>query len=145
MKHGATADNGSTRVQEGQAMEHEGHRIARLEAVTIDCHDPERLAAFWASIFGAVETWRGGDPVHYIDLGGTDGSPVLRFQRVPERKTVKDRIHLDLHVDDIDEACGRVIELGGVRVDQDDLHEYDVVFRVMLDPDGNEFCLVSEA
>ncbi|MGZ5294856.1 MAG: VOC family protein [Actinomycetota bacterium] len=113
--------------------------------MTIDCHDPEGLAAFWASIFGAGEEWRGGDPVQYIDLGATDGSPMLRFQRVPEPKTVKDRIHLDLRVDDIDEACGRVIELGGVRVEQGDVHEYDVAFRVMLDPEGNEFCLVSDA
>ncbi len=126
-------------------MEANGYRIARLDSVTIDCHDPARLAAFWASIFGAVEVWRGGDPVQYIDLGETDGSPVLRFQRVPEPKTVKDRIHLDLRIDDIDEACARIIELGGVRVEQDDLHEYDVVFRVMFDPEGNEFCLVSEA
>lgn len=126
-------------------MKDNGDRIARLDSVTIDCHDPERLAAFWASIFGTVEEWSGGDPVQYIDLGATDGSPVLRFQRVPEPKTVKDRIHLDLRVDNIDEACGRVIELGGVKVEQDDLHEYDVVFRVMLDPEGNEFCLVSDA
>jgi len=126
-------------------MEDKGDRIARLDSVTIDCHDPERLAAFWASVFGAGEEWRGGDPVRYIDLGATDGSPVLRFQRVPEPKTVKDRIHLDLRVDDIDEACRRVVGLGGVRVEQGDFHEYDVVFRVMLDPEGNEFCLVSEA
>ena len=53
------------------------------------------------------------------------------------------RIHLDLRVDDIEEASRRVIELGGVRVEQDDIREYDVVFRVMLDPEGNEFCLVS--
>jgi predicted enzyme related to lactoylglutathione lyase len=123
----------------------DGHRIARLDSVTIDCHDPEGLAAFWASIFGAAEEWRGGDPVQYVDLGATDSSPVLRFQRVPESKTVKDRIHLDLRVDDIEEACGRVNQLGGVRVERDDFHEYDVVFRVMLDPEGNEFCLVSDA
>ncbi len=113
--------------------------------MTIDCHDPERLAAFWASVFGTVEAWQGGDPVQYIDLGSSDGSPVLRFQRVPEPKTVKDRIHLDLRVDDIEDASSRVIELGGVRQEQDDIREYDVVFRVMLDPEGNEFCLVSEA
>jgi hypothetical protein len=41
--------------------------------VTIDCHDPERLAAFLASMFGTVEEWRGGDPVRYIDLGATVG------------------------------------------------------------------------
>jgi hypothetical protein len=62
-----------------------------------------------------------------------------------EPKTVKDRIHLDLRVDYIDEVCGRIIELGAVRVGQGDLHEYDVVFRVTLDPDGSEFCLVSHA
>jgi predicted enzyme related to lactoylglutathione lyase len=83
--------------------------------------------------------------VQYIDLAGTDGSPVIRFQRVPEPKTVKDRIHLDLRVDDIEEACQRVIEFGGIRVEQGDVREYDVVFRVMLDPEGNEFCLVSYA
>lgn len=122
-----------------------GHRVARLDSVTIDCHDPERLAAFWASVFGTAEEWRGGDPVQYVDLGATDGSPVLRFQRVPEPKTVKDRIHLDLRVDDIDEACARIVGLGGVRAQQGDVREYDVVFRVMLDPEGNEFCLVSDA
>ena len=124
-------------------MKGEGTGIARLGSVTIDCRDPERLASFWSSVFGTAETWRGGVPVQYIDLGSTDRSPVLRFQRVPESKTVNDRIHLDLRVDDIEEACRRVIESGGVRVEQDDLHEYDVVFRVMLDPEGNEFGLVS--
>ena len=44
-----------------------------------------------------------------------------------------------------EEAYRRVIELGGVRLEQDDIREYDVVFRVMLDPEGNEFCLVSDA
>jgi predicted enzyme related to lactoylglutathione lyase len=124
-------------------MKGNGHRIARFDAVTVDCLDPERLVAFWASVLGVAEKWRGGDPVQYIDLGAADGSPVIRFQRVPEPKAVKDRIHLDLRVDDIDEASGRVIELGGVRVEQNDVSEYDVVFRVMLDPEGNEFCLIT--
>ena len=53
------------------------------------------------------------------------------------------RIHLDLRVDDIEEASRRVIELGGVRVKQSDVSEYDVVFRAMLDPEGNEFYLIS--
>jgi predicted enzyme related to lactoylglutathione lyase len=126
-------------------MNGDGHRVARLDSVTIDCHDPERLALFWGSMFGTAEEWRGGDPVQYVDLAETDGSPVLRLQRVPEPKTVKDRIHLDLRVDDIEDASRRVVELGGARLEQDDIHEYDVVFRVMLDPEGNEFCLVSQA
>ena len=122
----------------------ETSRIARLDTVTIDCRDPERLAAFWASVFGTQEGWRGGDPVQYIDLSETEASPGLRFQRVPEPKTVKDRIHLDLRVDDIEEAAARVTALGAERAPQDDFQEFNVVFRVMLDPEGNEFCLVME-
>jgi hypothetical protein len=45
----------------------------------------------------------------------------------------------------IDEACARIVELGGVRVEQDDVRECDAVFRVMLDPEGIEFCLVPDA
>jgi len=119
-------------------------RIAGLDAVTIDCRDPERLAAFWASVFGTQEEWRGGDPVQYIDLGQTETSPRLRFQRVPEPKTVKDRIHLDLCVEDIEETTARVMALGAKRLCQDDFDEHDSAFRVMLDPEGNEFCLVME-
>jgi len=88
------------------------------------------------------EEWRGGDPVQYIDLSETEWSPKLRFQRVPEAKTVKDRIHLDLRVDDIDEVAARVIALGAERAPGGDFREFDGVFRVMLDPEGNEFCLV---
>jgi predicted enzyme related to lactoylglutathione lyase len=120
-------------------------RVARLDSVTIDCEDPERLARFWSAVFGTSEEWRGGEPVQYIDLNPTEGSPKLRFQRVAEPKTVKDRIHLDLEVDDIEGTYRSVIELGASRVEQDDFHEYDVVFRVMLDPEGNEFCLVSKS
>jgi predicted enzyme related to lactoylglutathione lyase len=126
-------------------MKEVGAPIARLDSVTVDCRDPERMATFWASVFGTAEEWRGGDPVQYIDLAGTDGSPVIRFQRVPEQKTVKNRLHFDLRVDDIEEACHRAIGLGGARVEQGDFREYDAVFRVMLDPEGNEFCLVADA
>jgi len=122
----------------------ETSRIARLDSVTIDCNDPEALAAFWAAVFDSKEDWRGGDPVQYIDLSATDASPRLRFQRVPEPKTVKDRIHLDLRVDDIEVAAARVMALGARPAPSDDFREFNVVFRVMLDPDGNEFCLVME-
>lgn len=118
--------------------------IARIDSVTIDCRDPELLAGFWASVFAADEEWRGGDPVQYIDLGQTERSPRLRFQRVPEPKTVKDRIHLDLRVDDLEESAARVIAIGARRTPAEDFREYNVVFRVMLDPEGNEFCLVME-
>lgn len=119
-------------------------RIARLDSVTIDCNDPEALAGFWAAVFDTKEDWRGGDPVQYIDLSATEASPRLRFQRVPEGKTVKDRIHLDLRVDDLEAAAAQVIALGARPAPSDDFREFNVVFRVMHDPEGNEFCLVME-
>ena len=73
------------------------------------------------------------------------GLPCFGSSGFPSRRQSRTGTHLDLRVDDIEEACRRVIELGGVRMEQNDLHEYDVVFRVMLDPEGNEFCLVCDA
>ena len=68
--------------------------------------------------------------------------PIIRLQRVPEPKTVKDRIHLDLSVTDLDAATARVEAIGATRASSEDFFEYGVSFRVMLDPEGNEFCLV---
>jgi predicted enzyme related to lactoylglutathione lyase len=66
---------------------------------------------------------------------GAAGGPRLFFQRVPEAKSAKNRLHLDLHCDDVDGEIARVGELGGlVRASFDD-------HVVLADPEGNEFCL----
>ena len=64
----------------------------------------------------------------------------MRFQQVVEEKeTRRNRLHLDLGVDDLDGATARVIELGGLQVEE---HQAgDFTWRVMQDPGGNEFCL----
>jgi predicted enzyme related to lactoylglutathione lyase len=108
-------------------------------AITIDCVDPARLAAFWGALLGREESpvlpgWRRlgrrGDPV-----------PWINFQPVPEPKNGKVRIHLDLTVEDIDDGVRGVIDLGGSSLNE--RHEYDEgVVVVMADPEGNEFCLV---
>ena len=71
----------------------------------------------------------------------TDAMPRLNFQRDPESKTTKVRVHLDLSVDDIEQAIGDVQRLGGTwsgtRLDYDE----GVVVH-MADPEENEFCLV---
>ena len=58
------------------------------------------------------------------------------------RQTVKNRLHFDLEVDDIGAATERIERLGGKRLPSDDFSEYGFHWRVMTDPDGNEFCLV---
>ena len=109
----------------------------------IDCADPERLAGFWGEVLGAGRFETDGDPVHYADIAAVaPGAPGLIFQRVPEPKSVKNRLHLDLYVDDVEEATAFVESLGGSRDAAPDFEEYGFRWRVMRDPEGNEFCLV---
>jgi predicted enzyme related to lactoylglutathione lyase len=112
---------------------------AKISGVVVDCQDPEALAAFWSALLGTDKTMPLGEPVHYV-LIGQDGSPYLSFQRVPESKAVKNRLHLDLHVEDLEAATAVVERLGGSR--GIDVAEYGYSWRTMTDPEGNEFCLV---
>ncbi len=116
--------------------------IAYLDAVTIDCTDPDTLADFWCAVFGTREDSREGDPVQYIDLEPAAGAPTIRLQRVPEAKSLKNRLHIDLMVEDVEETTQRVRAIGATRSPMGDYAEYGVGWRVMLDPEGNEFCLV---
>lgn len=86
-----------------------------------------------------------GEPPHYVGLVPTSPDhPVVTFQRVPEPKIVKNRLHLDVRVDDIDRATARVEAFGGRKLQEADVHEYGYSWRVMADPEGNEFCLIYE-
>ncbi|MFI6388516.1 VOC family protein [Nonomuraea sp. NPDC050547] len=112
--------------------------IARQSQLVLDCADPARLAAFWAAVLG-------GEPVHR-DAGWSSVRPPdglrLAFQRVPEGKTAKNRLHLDLAVASPADAARAVLALGGRAVGE---LQVDAVgaFQTMADPEGNEFCLVS--
>jgi predicted enzyme related to lactoylglutathione lyase len=64
----------------------------------------------------------------------------MAFQRVPEDKVVKNRAHVDLRIDDLDAVTDLVERLGGSRVEDHD--EEGFRWRVMQDPEGNEFCLM---
>lgn len=114
----------------------------RWSGVTVDCRDPLRLSKFWGSLLNIPATSEHGDDPNWATLGSRSGtSPRLTFQRVPEPKTGKIRIHLDVQVDDIDSGRHEVEILGGrwsgIR------HDYDEgVVLIMLDPEGHEFCLV---
>jgi predicted enzyme related to lactoylglutathione lyase len=113
-----------------------------LDAITIDCLDPLALARFWAAVFGTEIESAVGDGPAYVDLLPVPGVPILRFQRVPEPKVVKNRVHLDVAVADLDAACARVEGLGGRRISANAFAEYSYRWLVMADPEDNEFCLV---
>ncbi len=117
--------------------------VGRLRWIQIDCPDPERLAAFWAEVLATEIDFRLGEPLQFVNLPPAEaGGPSVSFQRVPEPKTVKNRVHLDLLVEDVDGASARVEALGGRRRDDHDFHEHGFSWRRMADPEGNEFCLV---
>ena len=107
--------------------------------VTIDCLDPARVARFWSALLGREP---GPSPEGWVYLGSPgDPLPRLVFQPVAEPPAGKVRIHLDVTVDDVDEAIARVAELGGRFTGE--RHDYDEgVVVVMADPEGHEFCFV---
>ena len=117
--------------------------IGRLGWVQIDASDPMALAAFWGEVLGQpLDGAPLGDPPHYVALEPGPSGVVVSFQRVPESKTIKNRLHLDVEVDDVDAAQARIERLGGRRLPMDDFHEYGFHWRQMEDPEGNEFCLI---
>ena len=138
--------------------------------VTFDCADPAALAAFWAEVLGyelqapppgfatwdeALDAW--GVPAEarnsrsaVVDPSGT--GPRLFFQQVPEGKTVKNRVHLDVRaapgltgdarMDALAQEADRLVTLGATvvrRVEPDGAMESG--FITLQDPEGNELCL----
>ncbi len=115
---------------------------AWVTSVTIDCADPERLARFWADLLGLRVRPRES---RYVALTRPPaGTPELVFQPVPEPKSGKVRLHLDIGVHDLAAGRRRAIELGAS--DAEDLDDPDDdSLIVMRDPEGNEFCLIRRA
>lgn len=137
--------------------------------VTLDSADPGAHAAFWAEALHYVQappppgfdSWdaaldaRGVPPDHRNDrtaLVDPDGvRPRLFFQKVPEPKTAKNRVHLDLRAaagvppeergDALEAECTRLVALGARRLKRLEADGIDAVCIVMQDPEGNEFCL----
>ncbi len=106
--------------------------------INLDCVDLERMVAFYAAVFGYVRKGTVGST--YASAVPRDGDgPKLVFQRVPEAKAVKNRMHLDVIVDDIEAEAARYVDLGATRVEK--ISEYGCTWIVMLDPEGNELCL----
>ena len=141
----------------------------RIKAVTVDAHDPNRLAEFWAFALGYVlqpppqgfETWEAfADALNLsteererygavVDPHGI--GPRILFQRVPEGKVIKNRWHLDIdvvdpslpedrHDDDREAKIAALVERGATEIERFD--EPVGRWAVMTDPEGNEFCVL---
>jgi hypothetical protein len=119
----------------------------RMQAVIVNCHDPGRLAQFWAAALGWRITIR-GDPEWGIEPpeGSREDSvvPDMLFLQVPDDKVGFNRLHIDLRPtgDPPDQAAevARLEALGATRVD---VGQGDVSWVVMADPEGNELCVLA--
>jgi predicted enzyme related to lactoylglutathione lyase len=107
--------------------------------LVLDCADPERLAAFWAPALGYAYVGTAGSYAVLVREGKP--GPKLLLQGVPEPKTTKNRMHLDLHTPDIDAEAARLEALGARRMENEHLREHGSTWILMTDPEGNEFCV----
>lgn len=122
---------------------------SKFTELAIDCADPKGLARFWCSVLGyevqdedegIVTIGPPTVPEAKNHLGPVP--PALTFARVPEGKTAKNRVHLDLNPTDReqDEEVRRLLDLGARHVD---VGQGDVSWVVLADPEGNEFCVLA--
>jgi len=114
--------------------------IGRIDELVVDCAEPTALAGFWAAVLGGEARTRDAAWC-YVDPPGWTR---LAFQKVPEGKSTKNRLHLDVEVDDLTSATAAAVALGAVPVGSQH-HGTAGSFQVLLDPEGNEWCVVRPA
>jgi catechol 2,3-dioxygenase-like lactoylglutathione lyase family enzyme len=130
--------------------------VSRFSEVVVDCKDPRRLGEFWCAVLGyrVLDEEEGA-----VEIGPPDVStehdwagwrarlrrepspPTIVFIVVPEGKTVKNRLHIDVNPIDSSqpEEVERLRALGATRAD---IGQGDVPWTVLHDPEGNEFCVL---
>jgi catechol 2,3-dioxygenase-like lactoylglutathione lyase family enzyme len=138
----------------------------KIGNVTFDCADPDRMSAFWAAVLGYEKRDFPEDMRQMLrDAGLTDDDlatrglaedpagvgPRLFFHRVPEGKTAKNRMHLDINSADgrraepaeVDAEMERIVALGATVIRKQDTTwgPWPEYHYVMADPEGNEFCV----
>jgi hypothetical protein len=118
-----------------------------VHLISFDCADPYALAGFWAEVLGRSRHPQDhpGDPEAVLPAPDA-GGPNLYFQRVPEPKTVKNRVHLCLRPTDRtrDDEVGRLLGIGATLV-ADHRRPDGTGWVVLADPEGNEFCVARGA
>ncbi|MEV5683270.1 VOC family protein [Streptomyces sp. NPDC052164] len=119
---------------------------SRFTELVVDCRDPERLAAFWCAVldFKVIDRSEGrveiGSWVPTVEeVRARQMPPTLHFIQVPEAKTIKNRLHLDVSPIDgsTEDEVTRLLALGAITADADQGSDRNWV--VMADPEGNEF------
>lgn len=122
----------------------------RIASVTFDCADALKVGWFWSAALGRPLDSDASSDFATIGFAGRrdtvgwapverEKDPTWMFVKVPEPKTAKNRMHLDVMATDPHAEVARLIELGATQVS--DMEEYGYTWTVMADPEGNEFCV----
>ena len=114
----------------------------RVDSVCVDSTDPGPLAHWWAELLGWQIDEIEPDEIAVRPSGDAPAGgavPELVFVRVPEAKSVKNRLHIDLRPEDQDAEVARAEALGARRID---IGQGEQTWVVLADPDGNEFCIL---
>ena len=112
-----------------------------VAAILTDCADPAALGRFWAEVAGYPVA---SADEHITGLRAPSGvGPYLEFLRVPDAKTVKNRLHLDVARYQGADPAAEVAWLRGLGAVPADVGQGDVNWTVLADPEGNEFCILS--
>jgi catechol 2,3-dioxygenase-like lactoylglutathione lyase family enzyme len=110
----------------------------RFTELIIDARDPDAQARFWGEVLG----WRAAerDGLHFL-IPPDPAVPLIVFVTVPEGKSVKNRLHIDVSPTGAtrDEEVERILAVGATRAD---IGQGDVDWVVLRDPEGNEFCVL---
>lgn len=109
--------------------------------ITYDARDARRIAQFWGAVLGR-EVADGASPEHASLTAGdlAVSGPRFTFHQVPEGKTVKNRLHVDLRTADHDQELQRLLELGAAKIGEQTIGTLHWV--TLADPEGNEFDLI---
>lgn len=116
--------------------------------ITLDVNDPERMIDFWSRVlrYELEEQGRYDEPgrIYWMLVDPAGRGPRLVIQRVPEPVTAKTRVHVDVHVPDIEVSADEAVALGATRVDASPIEEVGAAWIRLTDPEGNLFCFVRE-
>jgi predicted enzyme related to lactoylglutathione lyase len=113
-------------------------RKARLDLV-LDCSDPEALGGFWKEALGYRVYYAGA--THMILVADEGNASPLVLQQVPEPKSGKNRMHLDIVTDEIEPEVARLVALGARRLHDGVQNIGETRWVTMADPEHNEFCV----
>lgn len=111
----------------------------RVAHITLDCEDPIAVSRFWSAAMGLTVADGASPGFAWARHADDENAPKWFFIEVPEGKTVKNRLHLDLEADDRQAEVARLLVLGASLVEDHDQHGHR--WTTLCDVEGNEFCV----